>query len=213
MQSSASGRAANAARHQQEMAYRINEAKLQPYTEAGQLGWEQLNSLLGLRGPEAANAALTTFQQSPGYQWTMDQGLRAVDAGAAASGLARSGAALKAEQTFGQGLADQEFNNYVNNLFKVSGFGQKSALQEGVDTSNLANNLGSIGMNDAARQSNIYGDAAKGLGTAVNDLLGNKNFQNWINGPSTPSAYPSVYQPGGVNYGTDATSYPANTWF
>ena len=61
------------------------------------------------------------FHTSPGYQFQLDQGLRAVDAGAAANGLLRSGAALKAEQTFGTGLADKEFApDYYNRLFDLS---------------------------------------------------------------------------------------------
>src|SRR5690242_14350495 len=59
--------------------------------------------LPGLNGQDAANAAMGNFQQSPGYQWQLGQGLRAVDAGAAAKGMARSGATIKGEETYGQG--------------------------------------------------------------------------------------------------------------
>ena len=77
---------------------------LAPYRQAGLPAIQAQQDLLGLNGQDAANAAMTNYQTSPGYQWQMQQGLRATDAGAAASGMLRSGAALKAEQTFGQWL-------------------------------------------------------------------------------------------------------------
>ena len=42
--------------------------------------------LLGLNGQPAADAAMAKFQSRPGYQLQLGQGLRAVDAGAAARG-------------------------------------------------------------------------------------------------------------------------------
>ena len=43
------------------------------------------------------------------------------------TGMLRSGATLKAEQTFGTGLADQEFTNYYNRLFDLSKLGESAA--------------------------------------------------------------------------------------
>ena len=100
---------------------------LLPYNTQGQAGLTASSDLLGLNGPDAATAARGRFQTSPGYQFAFDQGLRAVDAGAAASGMARSGATLKAEQTFGTGLADQEFTNYYNRLFNLANLGENAA--------------------------------------------------------------------------------------
>ena len=70
---------------------------------------------------------MAKFQASPGYQFQLGQGLRAVDAGASAQGFDRSGAALKAEQTFGQGLAASDFGNYWNRLQQLSGSGLDAA--------------------------------------------------------------------------------------
>ena len=50
-----------------------------------------------------------------------------MDAGAAASGMARSGAALQAEQQFGSGLANTTFGNYFNQLQQLSGNGLTAA--------------------------------------------------------------------------------------
>src|SRR5215469_17865844 len=114
MQSSAAGKAAGGAQRNLQMIlpqlqqnYNTAVAGYQPFATAGQLSLTDQQDLLGLNGPDAASAAMAKFQTSPGYQWSLGQGLRAVDAGAAARGMLRSGAALKAEQTFGTGLADQ----------------------------------------------------------------------------------------------------------
>src|SRR5215831_7435603 len=50
-----------------------------PYQQAGQLSLQDQQDLLGLNGPDAANAAMAKFQTSPGYQWSLQQGLRATD--------------------------------------------------------------------------------------------------------------------------------------
>ena len=73
------------------------------------------------------------FQTSPGYQWQLGQGLRAVDAGAASSGLLRSGATLKAEQTFGSGFGgSRSSRNYYNPaVFDLSKVGETAAAGTG----------------------------------------------------------------------------------
>ena len=70
---------------------------------------------------------MSTFQSSPGYNFQLTQGLRGVDAGGGAAGMLRSGATLKGEQEFGQGLANTTFNNYWNQLQQLSGNGLAAA--------------------------------------------------------------------------------------
>jgi hypothetical protein len=119
------------------------------------------------------------FQESPGYQFQLDQGQRSIERSLAARGLLESGALVQEMNKFGQGVANQEWNNYLN---RVSGTfenyqGALSNLANtGVNTStNLANmaigqggNLANLGMNYANNASNIYG--ALGTG-AANSLL------------------------------------------
>jgi hypothetical protein len=80
-----------------------------PWRTTGGTANTQAANLLGINGQPAADTAMQTFQSSPGYAFQLEQGLRGVDAGAAAKGMLRSGATLKAEQTFGQGLANAGF--------------------------------------------------------------------------------------------------------
>src|SRR5580765_4351621 len=52
---------------------------LLPWVGSGGLANTASTDLLGLNGPDAANAAMANYRTSPGYQFQMDQGLRAVD--------------------------------------------------------------------------------------------------------------------------------------
>jgi hypothetical protein len=167
---------------------------LLPYNTQGQAGLTASSDLLGLNGPDAATAARAKFQASPGYQWSFDQGLRAVDAGAAASGMLRSGATLKAEQTFGTGLADQEFTNYYNRLFNLANLGENAAAKTGANAIQTGQGIAGTDVSTGAQLSSIYGNAAKGIGSATNTLFNNPQFQNWASGGGGAT--------GGVDTGT-----------
>lgn len=183
MQSSA----AKSGQNQAQAQFAAQRSDLAPYRDASVQTLGAQTDLLGLNGPDAANAAFANYQTSPGYQWQLDQGLRAVDAGAAAKGLLRSGATLKAEQTFGQGLADQDFTNYYNRLYNLSQLGENAAAG-GASTANAAGASANAAGNT---QASIYGDAAKGLGADANTLLNNPTFQKWLTGSgggNTPNA-------------------------
>jgi hypothetical protein len=54
------------------------------------------------------------FQADPGYQFRLQQGLRAANAGYAAKGLLKSDAAVKGLNDYAQGQASQEYNNFFN---------------------------------------------------------------------------------------------------
>ena len=136
IQSNAASSAASKANAAQQAALDKQTALLSPWTGTGGSANTATSDLLGLNGPDAATTAMGNFQQSPGYQCALDQGLRATDAGAAAKGMLRSGATLKAEQTFGTGLADQDFSNYYNRLFDLSKLGESAAA--GVGAGNLS---------------------------------------------------------------------------
>ena len=194
MQSGATGKAA--AQAQRNLQYILPVMQQQydaairgytPYQQAGQLSLQDQQDLLGLNGPDAANAAMAKFQTSPGYQWSLQQGLRATDAGAAARGILNSGATLKGEETFATGLADQEFGNYYNRLANLSSGGLTAATNMAAAGNNLvaqeegnATGQAGIALGAGNAQSAIIGNAATGVGNTLNNLFNNQNFQNWL---------------------------------
>ena len=156
--------------------------QLSPWTTAGQPALTDQSDLLGLNGQDAANTAMAKFQSSPGYQFQMQQGERAVDAGAAAKGFARSGAAIEAEQQFGSGLAATDFGNYWNRLQQLSGSGLTAAGGIANAATGGAANIAQTDASAANATSSIYGNMAKGVSTGANQLMSNTAFQNAIGG-------------------------------
>jgi hypothetical protein len=73
--------------------------------------------------------------QTPGYQFTLHQGLQATQNAAAARGLGVSGAALKGADTFATGLASQTYNQQLNNAESIYG-NQLSGFNAGLNQYN-----------------------------------------------------------------------------
>lgn len=172
-------------------------AVLAPYANNGTSANNQTASLLGLNGQDAANTAMSTFQASPGYGYQVSEGLKAVDSGAAAKGVLRSGGVLKAEQTLGNNLANQDFGNYINRLNSLSSFGLQAATgQASTDTSAAGN------------QASIYGNVGSGIDKAIGGGItnaltglgtsgGGSTFGNWASG-ATGAANNAIANPYGA---------------
>lgn len=92
------------------------EAQFAPYSQAGQ------TALANLQAP-----SLEALQSDPGYQFRLRQGQQALERSLAARGLGQSGAALKAAQEYGQGLADQTYNDYFARQAQLANLGYGSA--------------------------------------------------------------------------------------
>jgi len=120
---SASADAAQRATEEAAVARAEAQARLEPWRKTGEQANNRLVRMLGLDGQPAANFA----SDDPGYAFRLQEGQRQVDNSAAARGSTLSGAALKALQRYGQGMASQEFQNSFNRLSNVSTQGQNSA--------------------------------------------------------------------------------------
>ena len=93
--------------------------------------------------------SMADFEADPGYAFRMNEGLNAVESGAAARGGLLSGAALKAVQKYGQGLASEEYGRAYGR-FTADQTNSFNRLKSMVDTgtgastqiSNAAGNFG-----------------------------------------------------------------------
>lgn len=121
-----------------------------------------------------APSPLDIIRNTPGYAFQLQQGLDAVNANAYAAGMGNSGAALKALQDRGDGLAQQYFNTYMGQLTDVAnrGAGAKSSIA-GV-SQNYANNSNSVAQNAAnAASANAFyqgqniANTIKGVGSSI----------------------------------------------
>ena len=176
MQSGAISGAAGKANAAQAAALAQARADLEPWRTTGQNALAVTGNLAGANGPEAATTAMQDFYTSPGYQFRLDEGMRAVDAGAAARGMLRSGATLKAEQVFAQGQAAQEFDNYYNRLYNLSQQGLKAASGSAEAELNTGQGIAQTDLSAGGAQASIYGNMAKGLGDAASSYYGNSLY-------------------------------------
>lgn len=164
----------------QAQGYRIAREDLQPFRDAGVNALGNYSALLGLGTPEQYQSAFDAFKTSPGYQWQLGQGIDALDRSAASRGNLFSGNQLQAVQTYGQGLASQEFNNYLSRLGNLAGRGQNAAVGQGGysigegnaiagGTRGAANALvsGYVGANNAMQQGFENNLAMAGLAGSV----------------------------------------------
>jgi len=116
---------------------------LQNYAQAGQ-GTTQLGNVLGLNGPNGSQQALETFENTPGYQFTVQQGDNAINANAGASGTLNSGNTLKALSDYNRNAAQTGYNNYVSQLQPYLGYSSQSAGGIGNLYAGLGNQLGNL---------------------------------------------------------------------
>ena len=92
------------------------QAQLNPYAQAGQ------TALGNLQAP-----SMEALQNDPGYQFQLQEGNQALERSLAAQGMGQSGAAMKAAQRYGQGLASQSYNDYFNRQNSIANRGYGAA--------------------------------------------------------------------------------------
>lgn len=227
----------------QKQIFGENQANVQPYVNSGANALTSLNNLLGLGpngNPVTANPILqmlgigtngqntginpSTFTGSPGYQYELQQGQNAVT-NAATRGPG-GGNALLALQKNGQGLANQNWNQYLSNssnawqqlLSNISGQSQQGLNATGVLTgagqafANAAGgNLSAIGNAQSAGTIGGANALTGGIGSGLqsfNSLLTNPNtiasINSYINGGNASGSIPaggSGMVPGGEGGG------------
>lgn len=165
-----SAAAADRASAVQQQIYGENKATLAPYVQAGLPATDNINALLGLGGDQAAaGKAFDAYRRSTGYDFRVNEGMRALNANYAGARTLRSGAGIKGALNYGQGMASQEFGNYLNAIGTQQGVGLNAAgAQAGVAT-NYANSLGNIYQQNGANQANAALASANALGGGLNN--------------------------------------------
>lgn len=121
------------------------------------------------------------YQASPGYQFQLEQGQDSINALAGARGGLVSGRTLQDLSTFNQGVANQDFWNYMSRLGGLVDTGVSSAQMSGQASQNAAAGVGNAlaGIGNANAASAIAtGSAWSG---AMDNLAGLFSYQNGLN--------------------------------
>lgn len=157
---------------------------LQPFLQLGQTGTAGVNSLtdaLGITGDPSQVQA--RFAATPGYQFQLQQGNENVLRNAAATGQLASGKTNLDLQRYGQGLADQTYQQYVANLMPFlnvaggaasGGAGVLTGLGQGLNQSFTGQGTAAYGADTSAANAQANADLAKNSASAnMWGLLGN----------------------------------------
>ena len=116
----------------------------------------------------------------PGYQFTLNEGTKALERSAAARGGLYSGRAMKESQRFGQDLATSKLDNALNRFGNLAGLGQVGAGTVANAGQNYGNQVGNnmLSMGNAAASgyvgsNNAWSNAISGAlkGWQEEDLL------------------------------------------
>ena len=207
---------------QERMFERQNELN-EPFRQAGITGQNRYMELMGLGGNTGApgygryarDFGMSDFQQDPGYEFRLTEGLKVLDRQAAARGGLISGAALKAAGRYGQDYASGEFqnafnrfqvnrSNQLNPLASLAGMGQTATNA----LSNAAGQYGQaaygsatdIGNAQAAGRMGMANALAGGVGQGINyyqnsrlmDLYGQRNRMLGGGASATPTMFDAV---------------------
>ncbi|GAA0236098.1 hypothetical protein LNAOJCKE_0953 [Methylorubrum aminovorans] len=154
-----------------------------PLVQQGGGAYSAYSDAIGANGAEGSQRATDAFRAAPGYEYAQNQALEAVQRSAAARGGLAGGNATADILKTATGLADQGYQQYVNNLQNGSQFftqglaGQGSALQGQANASiNQGTALGNLGTSYGTNAGNLFTNAANienGFGQNVSNLWGN----------------------------------------
>lgn len=169
--------AANSSVAEQQREYDQSRSDQLPFLQAGQNAVNLQQKYL--------SGDTSGFDQSPDYQFAVQQGTKQLDAGAAAKGNLWGGGADADRISLGQGLATQYANNYWNKLAGMAGQGQTSATTLGNQGQNVANQTGNYLNNAAQANASSYASSANSYNNALGQLgnIGGQMYQNYY-GPS-----------------------------
>lgn len=156
----AQGAASQAGIEEQRRQFDEMRKLLQPYTEAGIPALEQQQTLLGLRGPEAEQAAIARLTGGETFKALAAQGENALLQQASATGGLRGGNLQAALGQFRPQLLSSLIEQQYGRLGGMTSLGQRSAAgvgAAGMETgTNIANLLGQQG---SAEAGGILGEA------------------------------------------------------
>lgn len=157
--------AANNATALQEAQWERTQENLQPYMDLGSSYINPLKSALSnpMLTQQFSAPTEQQAQNTPGYQFTLNQGLKATQNSAAARGLGTSGAALKGAANYSTGLANSTYNDVYNRALSTFNTNYSSA-------SNNVNRLQSVvgsGQNAAAGLGSLGAQTANSIGNTL----------------------------------------------
>ena len=184
-------------------------------------GGDPTKSVLGAR----FQPTMAQLSQTPGYQFSLTQGLQGVQNSYAAQGLGQSGAALKGAANYAEGLAgttyQQQFNNYMtqnqqlyNQLYQQSALGENATAMVGNNGLAATGQANQYLTGGAAAQAAGTVGSANAIGGALQGAtgsLGNSLLLSQLYGNGGGGMFGGGTTFGGYNYGSADLASAAQT--
>jgi hypothetical protein len=169
---SATNNATNASVAEQNSALSQQAALSAPYRGVGTQAIGQYENLLGI-GPGAnAQTIQQALQNTPGYQFTQQQGEQGIlNAASAAGGV--SGNTLTALDRYNTGLADQTYQNALSNAQGAVGIGQAAAAGQAANIGQAAGTISNAYTTQGTNIANIDIGEAAGISKAIGGAANN----------------------------------------
>jgi hypothetical protein len=175
-----------------------------PFVDKGTQAMNRLAAMTEPGGEYYAPFSQTDFTQDPGYAFRLKEGMKGLNASAAARGGLISGNALRAATAYGQEMGSQEYANAFNRYYaersnkmdplkfltgvgQAAGAGQASNI--GAATGNIANLTTGAGNAMAAGQVGSANAYANAIGQGVSQYQTNQLINRFTPRQTTPSYY------------------------
>jgi hypothetical protein len=139
-------------------------AAYQPLVNLGQTyssGAPILMGALGAGGQAGSDAATAAFRTSPGYNFSMDQMMQALSRARATGGMTNSGNFAIDAMTNAQGLADQEYQNWIKNLQSTGQMGLQATGAGAQGQAAGYGGLANLAQQYATNQTGVLGNVAQ----------------------------------------------------
>ena len=129
------------------------------------------------------------FKASPGYLFRLQEGQKAIERSAAARGGLYSGATMKAVDANAQGVASDEFNNYVARLQSLAGVGQSATGSTAAAGQNYASGMSQAYQQAGQARASSYANTGNAINSAVGGAAGGLLYMQGYGGGGGGSPY------------------------
>lgn len=191
----------------------LQRKDFQPYMDAGYGALEELVNKVK-QGPG-------DYKESPGYQFQLDEGIKAVNRAAAARGASGAGGTTKDIMRYAQGLASSDYDQFLNRYYQslnpylsLSNLGYGATTATNQLTNNYMNAIAQAnidrGRSKDAAMGGVISGLASGIGAFAMPALGvgaglSGTGTSMLSNAIGQSNLVSGYQP---NFAWSANSFP-----
>lgn len=124
-----------------------------------------------------------SITQDPGYQFQLNEGMRARQNSAAGAGMTYSGAQQKALTRYGTDYASTKLNDSLNRLTSVAGLGQVGSNNNQQAANQYGNTVGGNALNYGNARAGAYIGGSQIAGNALGSIFNNWQDRNLNGGP------------------------------